>query len=80
MNHLGCDGSMRVVFDAGDAKLEDDEDKVDEEEEEVEEHMKVDISKLKSQFCLLNCIPFIMILTTMMKQVNSYHRWNYSLK
>jgi condensin complex subunit 2 len=48
MNHLGCDGSMRVVFDAGDAKLEDDEDKVDEEEEEVEEHMKVDISKLKS--------------------------------
>lgn len=45
MNHLGCDGSMRVVFDAGDARLEDEEEM---EEVEFEEHMKVDISKLRS--------------------------------
>lgn len=51
MNHLGCDASMRVVFDAGDAKLEDDEDKeAQEEEEEEEEYTKLDISKLRSMF------------------------------
>lgn len=45
MNHLGCDGSMRVVFDAGDAKLEDDED--DEVEAQKVEYMQVDIGSLR---------------------------------
>ncbi|GAA6063614.1 hypothetical protein JCM10212_006437 [Sporobolomyces blumeae] len=58
MNHLGCDGSMRVVFDAGDAKVEggDEEDDVDqgegEEEEEEEEGVEVDIEKLREK-----CLP-----------------------
>ncbi|GAA5924910.1 hypothetical protein JCM1841_005365 [Sporobolomyces salmonicolor] len=55
MNHLGCDGNMKVVFDAGDAKLEcDEEDEDDEqEEEEEEEGVEVDIGKLRER-----CIPF----------------------
>jgi len=41
MNHLGVDGKGRVVFDAGDAGLEE-EDEVVQEEEEM-----VDLAKLR---------------------------------
>ncbi len=43
MNHLGTDGSMRVVFDAGDAKLED---AAEAEDEADEEGLKLDLSRL----------------------------------
>lgn len=51
MNHLGCDGNMKVVFDAGDAKLEcvEEEDEDEEEAEEEEEDVEVDIAKLRGQ-------------------------------
>lgn len=41
MNHLGVDGKGRVVFDAGDAGVEE-EDEVAQEEEEM-----VDLAKLR---------------------------------
>lgn len=44
MNHLGVDSNIRVVFDAGDSKLADDD---DEEEEEVE---MIELSELRSLF------------------------------
>lgn len=55
MNHLGCDGSMKVVFDAGDAKLDCDEE--DEEEGDAAEaaatpstdHLEVDLAKLRGE-------------------------------
>ena len=57
MNHLACDGTMKVVFDAGDAKLEcDEEDALDEADEEdkarqraqdEEDRAEIDISKLQ---------------------------------
>lgn len=56
MNHLGCDGSMKVVFDAGDAKLDCDEE--DEEEEGDAEgaaktpstdNLEVDLAKLRGE-------------------------------
>lgn len=53
MNHLGCDGNMKVVFDAGDAKLECDDEEGEEgakEEEDVREEegdVEVDISRLR---------------------------------
>ena len=50
MNHLGSDSNMRVVFDAGDAKVLDPEDENDQEEDEFDEDEKMptlDISKLK---------------------------------
>ncbi|GAA5886436.1 hypothetical protein JCM5296_001906 [Sporobolomyces johnsonii] len=56
MNHLGCDGNMKVVFDAGDAKLEcdeEDEDGEQDEEDEEEEGVEVDIAKLRER-----CMPF----------------------
>lgn len=42
---------MRVVFDAGDAKVTDDEDVVEGEEVEAEEEegLRVDISRLKRE-------------------------------
>jgi condensin complex subunit 2 len=40
MNHLGVDGRGRVVFDAGDAGVE-------EEEEVLEEDEQVDLTKLR---------------------------------
>ncbi|BGP27880.1 condensin complex subunit 2 [Rhodotorula toruloides] len=52
MNHLGCDGNMKVVFDAGDAKLEcdeEDEGEAAEEEEEAEADVEVDISRLRAR-------------------------------
>ncbi|BGP03751.1 Condensin complex subunit 2 [Rhodotorula toruloides] len=59
MNHLGCDGNMKVVFDAGDAKLECDEEDADadaeeEKKEDVEEEadVEVDISRLRAR-----CLP-----------------------
>jgi condensin complex subunit 2 len=42
MNHLGVDGKGRVVFDAGDAGVEEDQEEVQEEEEEM-----VDLTKLR---------------------------------
>ena len=49
MNHLGCDSTMRVVFDAGDAKVEESD--ADEEQESgkacEEKVFVVDILKLK---------------------------------
>ncbi|GAA6051612.1 hypothetical protein JCM3770_003496, partial [Rhodotorula araucariae] len=60
MNHLACDGTMKVVFDAGDAKLEcDEEEEVDEEEkarlrlQEEDDRAEVDLSKLRAR-----CLPF----------------------
>lgn len=55
MNHLGCDGSMKVVFDAGDAKLDCDEEEDGEEEDEEaarakqaqDESLQVDLSRLR---------------------------------
>ncbi|ORY82924.1 condensin complex subunit 2/barren [Leucosporidium creatinivorum] len=54
MNHLGCDGNMKVVFDAGDAKVAGDEEDGGEVEEEEEEEIgvKVDLSKLRAK-----CLP-----------------------
>lgn len=55
MNHLGCDGSMKVVFDAGDAKLDCDEDE-DEHGAEAEaartdpsDNLEVDLAKLRGE-------------------------------
>ncbi|KAK4046790.1 hypothetical protein OIO90_006432 [Microbotryomycetes sp. JL221] len=49
MNHLGCDGSMRVVFDAGDAKLSvSDEDEAETVEQDV--GMRVDLTALVAKF------------------------------
>lgn len=49
MNHLGCDGNMKVVFDAGDAKLEaSDEDEDEQDADEVDEiGMRVDLNQLR---------------------------------
>lgn len=55
MNHLGCDGNMKVVFDAGDAKLENDED--DEEDVETEAELQMDLSKLRGTSPLLSSVP-----------------------
>jgi condensin complex subunit 2 len=44
MNHLGVDGRMKVVFDAGEGRVGDDED--EDESEEEEEYVKVDLSRL----------------------------------
>ncbi|BGP58418.1 hypothetical protein JCM8202_004242 [Rhodotorula sphaerocarpa] len=62
MNHLGCDGSMKVVFDAGDAKLDCEEEEEDGAEAEgegeqrktapEEEHLQLDLSKLAAR-----CLP-----------------------
>lgn len=54
MNHLGCDGNMKVVFDAGDAKLENNEEE-DEEDEEDDVGIQLDISKLKSEPSASTC-------------------------
>lgn len=43
MNHLGIDGTGRVVFDSGDALVEEDSD----DEDEEEQHAVVDIAKLR---------------------------------
>jgi len=48
MNHLGTDGSMRVVFDAGDAKLED---AGGAEDDADEEGLRLDLSRLAGE-CL----------------------------
>lgn len=45
MNHLGIDGTGRVVFDSGDALVEEDSDDEDEEEDRAED--MVDIAKLR---------------------------------
>ena len=55
MNHLGCDRSMRVVFDASDTRLSrgaDDEDDEDEEDDSNEDEglKQIDLSKLRSEF------------------------------
>ncbi|SCV74682.1 BQ2448_7711 [Microbotryum intermedium] len=56
MNHLGCDRNMKVVFDAGDARLDkgDDEDEDDEDEEDVleNEDIEVDLTRLTTR-----CFP-----------------------
>jgi condensin complex subunit 2 len=52
MNHLGSDSNMRVVFDAGDAKVLDPEDDNDQEEDGFNDDEKlptVDISKLRGK-------------------------------
>ncbi|KPV73018.1 uncharacterized protein RHOBADRAFT_55260 [Rhodotorula graminis WP1] len=63
MNHLACDGTMKVVFDAGDAKLEcdeedaleelDEEDKARQRAQDEEDRAEIDISKLQAR-CLPN--------------------------
>lgn len=67
MNHLGCDGSMKVVFDAGDAKLDCEEEEEDGAEAEGEgeqrktapegEHLQLDLSKLKGKLSSLCTRP-----------------------
>lgn len=52
MNHLGSDSTMRVVFDAGDAKVEDSDDEEEEEDDGLDDDEKlpeVDISRLKGK-------------------------------
>lgn len=51
MNHLGCDREMRVIFDAGDCKMDDpgDDDSSDEQEEQDNgptSAQRVDVGKL----------------------------------
>lgn len=54
MNHLGCDGNMKVVFDAGDAKLEaSDEDDQDDQDEADEIGTRIDLCKLRGEYCRL---------------------------
>lgn len=67
MNHLGCDGSMKVVFDAGDAKLDCDEE--DEEEEgdaaataPSTDNLEVDLAKLRAR-CLPNGLDALSTMT-----------------
>lgn len=57
MNHLSSDSTMRVVFDAGDAKVEDDEDEQDGHANaregskgENQKHSQVNLSKLRAAF------------------------------
>jgi hypothetical protein len=45
MNHLGVDGDGKLVFDAGDAGLDDGE----EEEEPASKTAKVNVSSLKCE-------------------------------
>ena len=57
MNHLGIDGTGKLVFDAGDAGVDDgDEDEDEEDDEEMEEQKRreaktkhVDVTGLKGQ-------------------------------
>ena len=65
MNHLGSDSTMRVVFDAGDAKVEDS----DEEEEthknnnEPQERLNVDIARLKGDPSYIRlCSPVLSLV------------------
>ncbi|KAM0747890.1 barren [Meredithblackwellia eburnea MCA 4105] len=46
MNHLGCDGRMKVVFDAGDAKLGEEGDGEGEGEDGEGEEEEIDIGRL----------------------------------
>jgi condensin complex subunit 2 len=57
MNHLGCDSGMKVVFDAGDAKLDEDEDdEVEEGDEDVEIGKVVDVGRLKGAHGYVLCV------------------------
>lgn len=49
MNHLGCDGSMKVVFDAGDAKLSNGDDPDAESDDEDETGIEVELSSLRGE-------------------------------
>ncbi|GAA5912980.1 condensin subunit BRN1 [Sporobolomyces salmoneus] len=76
MNHLGCDGNMKVVFDAGDAKLEcvEEEDEAErDEEEEEEEGVEVDIAKLREK-----CIPQGLISLSSMHLTPSLASFHFS--
>mgnify|MGYP001613820151 FL=1 len=44
MNHLGCDGNMKVVFDAGDARLPNEIEAEDEDDDE--DDVELDIGRL----------------------------------
>jgi condensin complex subunit 2 len=48
LNHLGVDGKGRLVFDAGDATVGDDEEEIDPRDEEM-----VDLAGLMRTSCLL---------------------------
>lgn len=62
MNHLGCDGNMKVVFDAGDAKLDNNEDDGDGEEEEEDDQVEVDLIKLRGTLSLsLACAEMVLM-------------------
>lgn len=54
MNHLGCDRTMRVVFDASDSRLsqstEDGKEPEDEDDNEDEGKQQIDISRLRAEF------------------------------
>ncbi|KAL8291375.1 hypothetical protein RQP46_002353 [Phenoliferia psychrophenolica] len=45
MNHLGCDGDMKIVFDAGDARLEQ-VDVEDDEVDDIDDDVELDIGRL----------------------------------
>jgi condensin complex subunit 2 len=53
MNHLSSDATMRVVFDAGDAKVEQEDEENDKQAEQEEGNEKIDISKLKGEICFI---------------------------
>jgi len=54
MNHLSSDATMRVVFDAGDAKVEQEDEENDKQAEQEEGNEKIDISKLKGEICFIS--------------------------
>lgn len=51
MNHLGVDGKGRVVFDAGDATIGEEDDELAPIDEEL-----VDLSKLKGKLTLCRAL------------------------
>lgn len=57
MNHLGVDGAMRVIFDAGDVKI--DYDLATEQPRQDTDHLRLDLSSLKGLSMLL---PFSKLL------------------
>ncbi|WVQ84851.1 hypothetical protein IAT38_007008 [Cryptococcus sp. DSM 104549] len=61
MNHLSVDGKGRVVFDAGDAGAEDD----DEDEAELEEDEKVELGKLREFIPSVDAVKSLAISDTL---------------
>lgn len=73
MNHLSSDSTMRVVFDAGDAKVEQEDEDNDKQAAQEEGNERIDISKLKGKtyFFVRISLALIYMLTKRL-QPNSY--------